>query len=230
VYRVRKFPNGWSTWTAPETTQPPANREGGHGADADGNPDRASAHRTAVRFRYDEAPVDLIKDAVYWRDRQWDHDARCWWVDCWSVDELVDALIAEGTVRRVDVDGSPITGAPDPPPSWAEPSWAETVLAAVGRQRQDAVFRVLSKVLNPDAKTGDGELMRELIIRWCSYVPVIEVWARRSWDCGRGVRHTSSPPWQGGQVAVRQCHAPTAGRPTHSARRTYPGPRGFSLT
>ncbi len=27
---------------------------------------------------HDEAPVDPIKDAVYWRDRQWDHEARCW--------------------------------------------------------------------------------------------------------------------------------------------------------
>ena len=77
-------------------------------------------------------------------------------------------------MRRVYVDGSPITGAPDPPPSWPNRAGPRLCwpLSAVSARTRCSV--VLSKVLNPDAKTGDRELMLELMIRWCSYVPMIE--------------------------------------------------------
>lgn len=121
--------------------------------------------RWCVRFAYDAELVETLKAAVYWREREWDGDARCWWVSSLVVDDMADALVAEGaTVRRLDADGQPLADPPpEPPPDWAQPSWAEGVLTAVGPQRRDAVFRALSRVLHPDTETGDGDLMRELI-------------------------------------------------------------------
>lgn len=50
------------------------------------------------------------------------------------------------------------TAAPD-----GSGSWAEMLFAAVGSTRANAAFRALSRVLHPDASTGDAELMRALL-------------------------------------------------------------------
>jgi hypothetical protein len=52
---------------------------------------------------------------------------------------------------------------PPPPPRTSE-NWAEILLRAVGPSREDAVFKALTRVLHPDAKTGDEVLMKELNI------------------------------------------------------------------
>ncbi|WP_078290444.1 hypothetical protein [Mycobacterium sp. D16R24] len=112
--------------------------------------------RCAVRFRYDRAVVDLLKNTLDWRDREWDPQSRVWLVDPLEIDRLVRQLRSYGCEVN---DQTTIHY--DPPPSAA--TWAVAVLDAVGSERQEAVFRVLSRVLHPDAPTGDTALMRELI-------------------------------------------------------------------
>ena|SRR5690242_511578 len=74
VYPLSDFPG---TWTAPGTPRP--QRTGR--ADMTRMPTvtlTAPVRTDSRAVPHDEAPVDPIKDAVYWRDRQWDHEARCW--------------------------------------------------------------------------------------------------------------------------------------------------------
>lgn len=44
----------------------------------------------------------------------------------------------------------------------ASADWADTLLRAVGPDRHEAVFKALTRVLHPDAATGDEDLMKDL--------------------------------------------------------------------
>ncbi len=46
---------------------------------------------------------------------------------------------------------------------WCLVGGAEMLFGALGSTRADAAFRALSRVLHPDANTGDAELMRTFL-------------------------------------------------------------------
>lgn len=99
-------------------------------------------------------------------DRTWDAGHRCWLVPVAFTDALAEALRGAGcTVYLQGVDGQPwATGNDAPHGTRSTPAddWADTVFAAVGEDRQEAVFKALSKVLHPDTG-GDHVLMVELV-------------------------------------------------------------------
>jgi len=130
-----------------------------------------------VRFRYQRAWVELLKDTVPGYDREWDPDRRVWVIADASVQELAEALAAVGaSVQWVNEDpyrtrhrshrtGGDAGPPPPPPPRGGTDTcpWARVLLDAVGETRREPVFRALSKVLHPDTATGDAALMRELL-------------------------------------------------------------------
>ena len=104
-----------------------------------------------VSFTYDPDVVELIKSLPQ-RTRRWDKQAGVWRVKASHIDRLTELLQANGC--RV-IGGRRRSAA-------AVTQWADALYAAVGPQRADQVHRALTKVLHPDAATGDNQLMQQL--------------------------------------------------------------------
>lgn len=109
----------------------------------------------AVAFRYHAALVDMVKASCPpWCDRWWDAETRCWWIDPHGYGYVAEAFRREGVV--ITENGDEVT------PTAEETAWADALFAAVGPERIEAVFRALTRVLHPDAPTGNHDLMQQL--------------------------------------------------------------------
>jgi hypothetical protein len=122
-----------------------------------------------VHFPYDPTLVALIKSAVPAGQRRWDPEAKRWTIlDTFSANYFARKARAAG--HAVEMDGvrhesdSRFRGQQQAPPrssSTVSTDWATALLRAVGKERQDAVYKALSRVLHPDVG-GDTELMQQL--------------------------------------------------------------------
>ena len=114
--------------------------------------------RLAVRFPFDRAVITAVKGVPTAR---WNPTNKVWTV-------LPDMAVAlRVALRGWDDDvlwlGIDRPDFPSAKPGAATGDWATNLFAAVGPSRADTVFRALARVLHPDAPTGDGALMRELL-------------------------------------------------------------------
>jgi hypothetical protein len=106
-----------------------------------------------VRFSYDPDLVELLKTTVPAWARSWDPGAKEWAVRVEFGRTLASAIGAAGHQAvglkepRAGVDGA---------------GWGDVLLDAVGPTRHQPVFRALTKILHPDAATGDGRLQQQL--------------------------------------------------------------------
>ncbi|MDN5929508.1 MAG: hypothetical protein L0I24_00320 [Pseudonocardia sp.] len=116
-----------------------------------------------VTFAYDPALVEALKSVVPASYRSWSPSARAWSIALHCVRHLTAYLIQAG---HPIVDLRTRGGATTPPrrPAPAPPAveWAEALLDAVGPDRVEAVHRALTRVLHPDAATGDTQLQQAL--------------------------------------------------------------------
>lgn len=109
-----------------------------------------------VRFRYDPAVVELLKTAVPGYARDWNPATKEWTVNTGHAERLAQALRATGH-QVVGLEPPP------PPTNGGDPlDWARVLFTRVGPTRREPVFRALTKILHPDAATGDTTLQREL--------------------------------------------------------------------
>ena len=106
---------------------------------------RRGGDRYTVKFSYDPALVELLKDTVPAWVRSWDPTTKEWTVAAEFGRTLASAIEQAGH-RTVGLDES--RAAVD------RAGWAEALLDAVGPTRHEPVFRALTKVLHPDAPTG----------------------------------------------------------------------------
>jgi hypothetical protein len=116
---------------------------------------------TAVNFAYDPTVVAAVKSVPSFY-RSYDPATKTWTIDGgWAA-----TLAAELRALGHTVVGR--TGGDDSGPSSTssaygdDDSWARDLLRRVGADRVDAVYRALTRVLHPDAPTGDTQLQREL--------------------------------------------------------------------
>jgi hypothetical protein len=63
--------------------------------------------RYSVKFPYNPAHVELIKNTVYWRGREWDAKGRQWLVDPMYMDVLEQAFINAGCEFRGETTERP---------------------------------------------------------------------------------------------------------------------------
>lgn len=120
-----------------------------------------------VRFAFNEILVDTLKHTVPRDMRSWQPRSKTW-----VIRDYISALQFARAARRLEFhvesnvdEFRSITDTWKPAPK-ASPvvPWADALYAAVGPDRIDAVHRALTKVLHPDATTGDANLMRDLNI------------------------------------------------------------------
>jgi hypothetical protein len=98
-------------------------------------------------------------------ERRWENELKVWVVPTSYTDGLADALrVAGATVYVQCPDGSPWTGGGDSHGFRDTPrlGWADALMAAVGHDRHELVYRALAKTLHPDTSTGDHRLMQQL--------------------------------------------------------------------
>ena len=108
---------------------------------------------TIVAFNYDPAVVATIKQTVPAHARSWHPREKLWTIEAgW-------APVLAATLRDY---GHTVTGLDEPPPRHRDHDWAKMLFRRVGPARAGPVFRSLSKILHPDAASGDAQLQREL--------------------------------------------------------------------
>jgi hypothetical protein len=113
-----------------------------------------------VRFPYDRALVELLKDSVPYDEREWEPSRKVWKVEPgYYLETFLSSAVYFGHEVR---DLRKEQEAPPPPPQEPSPSWADALFQAVGPERSNAVYRALSRVLHPDTEHGDHELMVQL--------------------------------------------------------------------
>jgi len=130
-----------------------------------------------VNFPYDAKLKDLLKESVYQPDRMWNPGRKIWVVlrnattaaDLKDFIEQAEKLGHKVVDRRTKESFNFSKGRrktapppPPPPPPRGKDTWADTLFRAVGKDREEAVFKALTKVLHPDVKTGSVELMQQL--------------------------------------------------------------------
>lgn len=107
-----------------------------------------------LQFSYDPDVINMIKTFVPSWNRSYDPERRRWSIG----DEF-----GENLAKVLQDAGHKVVGAPEAPKSTESANWAEVLFRRVGVDRQDAIFRALTKVLHPDNPlTGDTVLQREL--------------------------------------------------------------------
>lgn len=127
--------------------------------------DPLSGTHARVAFPYNPELVDLLKLAVPSYGRHWNPAAKVWTISSLHVGDFIsyarraghhvmDLRGDGGQKRRTDHDHYGSSATPH--------GWAESLLAAVGPEREDAVFKALTRVLHPDTATGSTELMQQL--------------------------------------------------------------------
>jgi hypothetical protein len=114
---------------------------------------RRAGVRYVIRFTYDPDLVELLKATVPGFARSWDPYTNEWKVDAEFGRTLASAIERAGhTTVGLDESRAAVDRA----------GWAEALLDAVGPTRHEPVFRALTKVVHPDAPTGDGQLPQQL--------------------------------------------------------------------
>ena len=112
-----------------------------------------------VRFAYDPAVVEAIKEIVPSYARSWRPATRTWLIDPNWAPVLADTLRTYGhTVTGLD-DHHRGDRQCD---HRGDADWARILFRRVGPNRAGAVFRSLSRILHPDTTTGSTDLQREL--------------------------------------------------------------------
>jgi hypothetical protein len=102
-------------------------------------------------------------------DAEWSAREDCWTLPLWHAHEIALKLPDEpidwrgfgledaATGRRKKQARTKVSTPKD------TSAWAQNLFTAVGPDRGEQVFRVLTRILHPDSPTGDTELMRQLI-------------------------------------------------------------------
>jgi hypothetical protein len=116
-----------------------------------------------VSFHYNPVIIGAIKATVPSHARSWRQFDKKWTVNAAWAHQLADALTDIGAQVVGLTDHGYRRGADnDTATRLADGKWARELFKAVGPEREDAVYRALSKVLHPDLATGSTELQRHL--------------------------------------------------------------------
>lgn len=131
-----------------------------------------------IAFSYDPKLVTLLKDTICFR--YWNKGRKVWIVernvisqgDIAAFIQLAEKLSHKVVDRRTKESfdftrnyrkkKAPPPPPPPPPPLKGADTWADTLFRAVGPDREEVVFKALTKILHPDVKTGDEKLMKQL--------------------------------------------------------------------
>lgn len=123
-----------------------------------------------IQFRYDPVLVELLKTVVPSPWRTYESTTKTWTI---HDDGCVDAFarMANRNGYAIETRNGLLRDARRPrheqsrkaanPTRSSSVVWAEALFAAVGKDRQDAVYKALSRVLHPDVG-GDTALMQAL--------------------------------------------------------------------
>jgi hypothetical protein len=102
-------------------------------------------------------------------DAEWSADESCWTLPLWHAHEIALKLPREPITWRGFGVGDAASAGHQHRPRAAKAAakdtsaWAQNLFTAVGSDRGEQVFRVLTRILHPDSPTGDEELMRQLL-------------------------------------------------------------------
>lgn len=121
-------------------------------------------YRYSVTFAYNAELVEILKDTVFWRGREWDAASRRWLVDSLYIDELTRAFRDAGcTVRGNMTRRQPPEAGQAMSDDLLAPTWSMILFARVHTEDPESVeqfYRAVRRAVRRDPALRP--LLREL--------------------------------------------------------------------